>query len=75
MVNPQNFVEFGPYEFVQISPACGPDTYQVMYGEILVFRLFNLKATSFRCSKNYGSPTRVTMLKVAPNMADPISKD
>ena len=27
----------------------------------------------FQCSKNYGSPTSVTMLKVAPNMADPIS--
>ena len=28
----------------------------------------------FQCSKNYGSPTcSVTMLKVPPNMADPIS--
>ena len=27
----------------------------------------------FQCSKNYGSPTCVTRLKVAPNMADPIS--
>ena len=27
----------------------------------------------FQRSKNYGSPTRVTRLKVAPNMADPIS--
>ena len=26
-----------------------------------------------RCSKNDGSPTRVTRLKVAPNMADPTS--
>ena len=23
----QNFVQFGPYDFVQISPACGPNTY------------------------------------------------
>ena len=29
--------------------------------------------TIFQCSKNCGSPTRVTRLKVAPNMADPIS--
>ena len=27
----------------------------------------------FHCSKNYGSPTRITWLKVAPNMVDPIS--
>ena len=33
----------------------------------------NLKIVIFQCSKNYGSAMRVTMLKVAPNMADPIS--
>ena len=27
----------------------------------------------YQCSKNYGSPTRVTRLKIAPNVADPIS--
>ena len=27
----QNFVYFGSYTFVQISPACGPNTYQIMY--------------------------------------------
>ena len=32
-----------------------------------------LKKTIFQCSKNHGSPTRVTMLKVTPNKADPIS--
>ena len=32
----------------------------------------NLKTIIFQCSKNYGSPTCVTSLKVAPNMADPI---
>ena len=31
--NAQNFVFF-----VQISPACGPNTYQVMYGETLDFQ-------------------------------------
>ena len=31
------------------------------------------KTIIFQCSKNYGTPTRVTRLKVAPNMADPIS--
>ena len=30
---------------------------------------FNLKTIIFQCSKNYDSPTRVTRLKVAPNMA------
>ena len=32
-----------------------------------------LKTIVFQCSKKYGSPTRVTRLKVVPNMADPIS--
>ena len=31
------FVKFGLYNFVQISPACGPNTYQIMYGETLDF--------------------------------------
>ena len=33
----------------------------------------NFQTTIFQCSKNYSSLTRVTRLKVAPNMADPIS--
>ena len=33
----------------------------------------NSKTIIFQCSKNYGTPTRVTKLKVASNMADPIS--
>ena len=32
-----------------------------------------LKTIIFQYSKNYGSPTPVTRLKVASNMADPIS--
>ena len=31
----QNFIEFGLYDFVQISPARGPNTYQIMYVETL----------------------------------------
>ena len=34
----QNFAWFGPYDFLQISPACGPNTYQIMYGENLDFQ-------------------------------------
>ena len=34
----QNVVYFGSYDFVQISPACGPNTYQIMYGESLDFQ-------------------------------------
>ena len=34
----QNFAQFGPYDFVQILPACGPNIYQIMYGETLDFR-------------------------------------
>ena len=30
----------------------------------------NLKTTTFQCSKTYGSPTRATRLKVAPNIAN-----
>ena len=50
---------------------------QLFDGKLLIFRqlsfcvsisLFN---TIVRCSKHYGNPTRVTRLKVAPNMADP----
>ena len=33
----------------------------------------NLETIIFQCSKIYGSATRVTRLKVEPNMADPIS--
>ena len=35
----QNFVYFGPYDFVQISPGCGLNTYQIMYGETLDFQV------------------------------------
>ena len=31
----------------------------------------DFQPTIFQCSKNYGSPTRVTRSKVAPNMTDP----
>ena len=30
-------VWFGPYDFVQIAPACDLSTYQIMYGETLDF--------------------------------------
>ena len=33
----QNFEYFVPHDFVQISPACGPNVYQIMYGETLDF--------------------------------------
>ena len=33
-----NFVWFGPYDFVQISPACSTNTYEIMYGDILDFQ-------------------------------------
>ena len=33
----------------------------------------NLKPIVFQSSKNYGTPTRVTTLKVAPSIADTIS--
>ena len=32
-----------------------------------------MTTTIFQSSENYGSPTQVTRLKVALNMADPIS--
>ena len=34
----QNFVWFGPYDFVHISLTCGSKTYQIMYGETLDFQ-------------------------------------
>ena len=32
------FVQFGPYDFVQISPAYGPNAYQIINGENLDFQ-------------------------------------
>ena len=34
----QNFVLLVPNDFVQILPACGPNTYQIMYGATLDFQ-------------------------------------
>ena len=31
----EKFVQFEPYDFVQISPACGTSNYLGMYAEIL----------------------------------------
>ena len=39
----QNFVHFGPYDLVQISPVCGPNTYQIMYRETLEFQCQHLQ--------------------------------
>ena len=33
----QNFVYFRPYDFVQTSPALGPNTHQIMYGKTIDF--------------------------------------
>ena len=33
-----DFMQFGPYNFVQISLACGPNTYQIMYGKTFDFQ-------------------------------------
>ena len=33
----QNFVPFRSYDLVQISPACGSNTHQIMYGETVTF--------------------------------------
>ena len=34
----QTFVHFGPCDLVQISPACDPNTYQIIYGETFDFQ-------------------------------------
>ena len=46
-----------------------------MVRPIKIFELFDKKwlIIFFQYFKSYGSPTRVTRLNVAPNMADPIS--
>ena len=41
--------------------------------KIVWCQTINLKTIIFQCSKNYDSPTRVTRLKLAPDMADPNS--
>ena len=46
----------------------------VSVNETIIWCLtINLETIIFQCSKNYGSPTRVTRIKVEPNTADPIS--
>ena len=42
---------------------------ELFNGDVLIFN------TIFQCSKNCDSPTRVTRLIVAPNMADPTSME
>ena len=34
----QNCLQLGPYDFAQISSACGPNTYQITYGKTLDFQ-------------------------------------
>ena len=37
------FVHFGPYDLFQNSPACGPNTNEIMCGETLEFYCQNLQ--------------------------------
>ena len=39
----QNSVHFRPYDLVQISPECGPNTYQIMYKETFEFQCQHLQ--------------------------------
>ena len=41
----QNFVYFIEYNFVYISPACGPNTYQIMFGDVELSMSASVKAT------------------------------
>ena len=70
----QNFVLFNKKtvnNFWQSNDAILED---VSVTETIVWcQNINSKTIIFQCSKNYGSLTRVTRLKVAPIMADPIS--
>ena len=45
----QNFVWFGPYDYVKISPACGPNTYQIMYEETLHLQCQHSQNGSIKC--------------------------
>ena len=45
----QNFVCFGAYDFVQISPARGPNTYQIMHGETLDFHCQQQQYSNIKC--------------------------
>ena len=61
--------------FWQSVDAILEDVYHIYVTETITVwcQTINLMAVMFQCSQNYGSPTRVTRLKVAPNMADPSS--
>ena len=45
------FVQFKPYDFVLISPTCGPNTYyQIMFGETLDFHYVSTNNGNIKCS-------------------------
>ena len=44
----QNFGNFGLYDLVKISPVCSPNTFQIMYREILEFYVVSAFATVAR---------------------------
>ena len=45
----QNFVHFEPSYDLPISTACGPNTYQIMYGETSSVRIWNGRTKMFYC--------------------------
>ena len=65
-----NFVYFRWYDFVQISLSYGPNSVAEATVE---YWAVNLKTTVFQRSKYYVITTLLTRLKIASNMADPIS--
>ena len=49
----QNFVYFGPYDLVQISPACGPNMYNKVQGKIALLRSIYGNCTSKKLFKTF----------------------
>ena len=69
----QNFVLFDKKWLTIIDKVLAPFWKTFLWLKQLFDAKLLILTIIFQCSKNYGTPTRVTRLKVAPNMAEPIS--
>ena len=74
--NYTNFLSFLPKKMVDHFWRVDAILEDISVTETIVWcQIIDLKTIIIQCSKHYSSPTRVTRLNVALNMADPISLD
>ena len=71
--NMQNFGLFGKKWLTIFEKVLTPFWKMFLWQTIIQCTSINWQTIIFHCFKNYVSPTRVTRLKVAPNISDPLS--